>query len=52
MKKQMTYADKKGIPFVVLVGENEMQNGTFTLKNMATGEQQTVQLKELIEQLS
>jgi histidyl-tRNA synthetase len=49
MKKQMTYADKKGIPFVVLVGENEIQTETFTLKNMATGEQQTVRLPELID---
>ncbi len=48
MKKQMTYADKKGIPFVALVGESEMQAGRVALKNMKTGEQTDVSLEELI----
>lgn len=48
MKKQMTYADKKGIPFVALVGENEMQAGRVSLKNMKTGEQTDASLEELI----
>lgn len=48
MKKQMTYADKKGIPFVALVGESEMQTGRVALKNMKTGEQTDVSLEELI----
>ena len=39
MKKQMTYANNKNVPFVVLIGENEMKEGTLTVKNMATGEQ-------------
>ncbi len=47
MKKQMTYADKKGIPFVALVGESEMQAGRVSLKNMKTGEQTNVSLEEL-----
>lgn len=52
MKKQMAYADKKGIPYVVLVGENEIQTETFTLKDMTTGEQQMVSLTELINKIS
>ena len=40
IKKQMAYADKKGIPFVVIVGEREMARGTVIVKTMATGEQQ------------
>lgn len=48
MKKQMTYADKKGIPFVALVGENEMNEGMISVKNMATGEQTNIKINELI----
>ena len=48
MKKQMNYANRKGIPFVVLVGESEIQQGKFTLKNMQTGEQSLVSTDELI----
>jgi histidyl-tRNA synthetase len=39
MKKQMTYANNKHIPYVLLIGENEMNAGTITVKNMETGEQ-------------
>jgi histidyl-tRNA synthetase len=39
MKKQMTYANNKNIPYVLLIGENEMNAGTITVKNMETGEQ-------------
>ena len=49
MKKQMSYANAKQIPFVVLAGENEMTEGKFTLKNMQSGEQQLVNIEELIE---
>ncbi len=48
MKKQMTYANAQQIPFVVLAGENEMNEGKVTLKNMETGEQQMVSPEELI----
>ena len=48
MKKQMSYANAKQIPFVVLAGENEMAEGKLTLKNMLTGEQQLVTIEELI----
>ena len=51
MKKQMTYADKKGIPFVALVGENEIQSGTVALKNMQTGEQENVKVEELAHKI-
>ncbi|EKC71796.1 protein containing Anticodon-binding domain protein, partial [human gut metagenome] len=48
MKKQMSYANAKNIPFVVLAGENEMAQGKVTLKNMETGEQTLVTAEELI----
>ena len=48
MKKQMSYANAKNIPFVVLAGENEMVQGKVTLKNMETGEQTLVSAEELI----
>ena len=51
MKKQMSYANAKQIPFVALAGENEMAEGKFTLKNMLTGEQQLVAIEELIEKV-
>ncbi len=47
MKKQMNYANKRSIPFVVLVGEKEIEQGVFTLKNMHTGEQKICNLDEL-----
>ncbi|MGB1314353.1 MAG: histidine--tRNA ligase [Bizionia paragorgiae] len=48
MKKQMNYANRRAIPFVVLVGEEELKNNSFTLKNMATGEQTTLNLEQLV----
>ena len=48
MKKQMGYANAKNIPFVALAGENEINEGKLTLKNMATGEQTMVTPYELI----
>ena len=48
MKKQMSYANAKQIPFVALAGENEMAEGKLTLKNMITGEQQLITAEELI----
>ncbi len=49
MQKQMTYANKKAVPFVVLAGESEIQAEKFTLKNMTTGEQSSVSSEELIK---
>ena len=51
MKKQMAYANAKQIPFVALAGENEIQEGKITLKNMETGEQQLLTPEELVKQL-
>ena len=48
MKKQMSYANTKNIPFVAIVGENEMNEGKAMLKNMETGEQNLVSAEELI----
>ena len=47
MKKQMDYANRRGIPFVVLIGENEVAERKATVKNMATGEQENVPFDEL-----
>ena len=48
MKKQMSYANAKQVPYVALAGENEMVEGKLTLKNMLTGDQQLVTIEELI----
>jgi len=52
IKKQMNYANAKAVQFVVLVGENEMESGVLTVKNMNTGEQSELNISELIKQLS
>ena len=52
MKKQMNHANKRNIPFVVLVGEQEMSKNVFTLKNMISGEQSEVTLDTLISTLT
>ena len=52
MKKQMGYADAKRIPFVAIVGENEIAAGKINLKNMLTGEQTLLSLEELIERFA
>jgi histidyl-tRNA synthetase len=48
MGKQMGYADKREIPFVILAGDKEMDSQTFTLKNMKTGDQSTISLDKLV----
>jgi histidyl-tRNA synthetase len=52
MGKQMGYADKRDIRFAVLAGDNEMEAGNYTLKNMKSGEQETVSFQTLIAKLS
>lgn len=47
MKKQFDYANKKNIQYVVIVGEAEMQNGEVSIKNMTTGNQETVKVNEI-----
>ena len=49
MKKQMQYANAKGVPFVAIAGETEIGEGRVTLKNMLTGEQQQLTPEELVE---
>lgn len=51
MKKQMSYADAKKIPFVAIVGETEMAEGKINLKNMLTGEQSMLTIDELIDRM-
>ncbi|HEY0029635.1 MAG TPA: histidine--tRNA ligase [Bacteroidia bacterium] len=52
MKKQMSYADDKKIPFVVIIGGDEMQSGMLTLKNMQSGEQAKMSIDEIIRKLN
>ncbi len=49
--KQFKLADQKGIPFVIIIGEDEAKENTVTLKNMKTGEQQRYDIKEVIERI-
>ncbi|MNF18262.1 Histidine--tRNA ligase [compost metagenome] len=51
LQKQMKYADAKQIPFVVLIGEEEMQSSKLTLKNMTSGEQEKLSVEEIIEKV-
>lgn len=51
MKKQMSYANAKGIPFVALAGENEIKEGMLTLKNMKTGEQKLLSPQGLVNEI-
>jgi histidyl-tRNA synthetase len=52
MKKQMQYANDKAIPYVVIIGGDEMQSGLLSLKNMQSGEQVKVSVSDLISKLS
>ena len=51
MGKQIGYADKRAIPFTVLAGTNEIADGTYTIKNMKSGEQQTLGFEQLRKEL-
>lgn len=52
MKKQMNYANRKGIPYVVLAGESEIESGKLTLKEMISGNQQLLNIEELLDVVS
>ncbi|QRR00368.1 histidine--tRNA ligase [Dyadobacter sandarakinus] len=52
LKKQLDYADRKHIPYVILIGSDEMASGTFTLKNMKTGEQLKLALPAIISHIN
>ena len=49
IKKQMNYANKRGVQFVVMIGEDEMKSGQLTTKNMSTGEQKVMSISEFIK---
>jgi len=51
LKKQMSYANSKGIDYVIIVGENEMQSGILSVKNMKSGEQNKLSIKDLIKNI-
>lgn len=51
LKKQMSYADKKGIPFCLMVGSREIESSEFVLKNMTTGAQENLTIEAIIEKL-
>jgi histidyl-tRNA synthetase len=48
MKKQMQYADKNNVPYVLVIGKDEMETGMLSLKNMKTGEQTLLVIDEII----
>ena len=49
IKKQLDYADKRAVPFVVLIGSEEMETGQLALKNMVSGEQEKMELSKIID---
>jgi histidyl-tRNA synthetase len=51
LKKQMSYADAKNIPYVILIGSDEMQSGALTLKDMHSGQQDKLSLEAIIEKI-
>ena len=52
MKKQFAYADKKGIPYAVVVGPDELASGQYSLKDLRTGEQEGLSLDEIVAKVS
>ena len=52
IKKQMNYANNKGIQFVVMIGEDEIESGLLTIKDMSTGDQDKMNISEFIKKLS
>ncbi|MEO6833911.1 MAG: His/Gly/Thr/Pro-type tRNA ligase C-terminal domain-containing protein [Chitinophagaceae bacterium] len=49
--KQMKYANKRGLPYIIIAGEKEMAEGKLSLKNMGTGVQETMGLAEVVGEL-
>jgi histidyl-tRNA synthetase len=52
LDKQLKYADKKGIPFVAILGPDEAKNETVTIKNLQTGKQETISQSQAIRKLT
>ena len=51
IKAKFKYADRLAIPYVIVIGEDEIANNTVTLKNMQTGEQETLKIEEVIKNI-
>lgn len=51
LRKQFEYADKKGIQYILIAGEEEISTKTINLKNLATGEQQTITVEKLYDKI-
>ena len=51
LKAKFKYADKLQIPYVIVIGEDEIVNNVVTLKNMQTGEQETLKIEDAIEKI-
>jgi len=51
LKKQLDYADRKQIPYVILIGSQEMESGNLTLKNMKSGEQNTAPIEDILTKI-
>lgn len=51
MEKQLKYADQKGIPYVIIIGDEEVKNNMVTVKNMKTREQKTISFVDLVKEL-
>ena len=49
VKKQMEYADRKKIPFVIVIGSDEVKSGLLSLKNMKTGEQHKLTHEQILD---
>ena len=52
MKKQMNYADKKGVEFFIMIGENELKSGKISVKQMSTGNQKETTVSEFIREIT
>jgi len=52
LKKQLDYANKKLIPFTIVIGENEMKSGSLAFKNMESGQQETLTVEQIIQKLN
>ena len=52
IKKKMKYADKWNIPYVIIIGEDEVKTELYTLKNMQTGEQEKLSVQDIINKLN
>jgi histidyl-tRNA synthetase len=52
LKKQLQYANNNSIPFVIIIGEDEIKNNTYILKNMINGNQNLLTIDEIINKLS